>query len=528
MASPLIRVFRIRRRIAWTGYSLLALCYGWTACVGLSELPRQFRWFYALMSVALVYSCFSRPGLFSFFDLVGLMSMPRFRGAAPTTSSATSALPLIRTPVSPGCSPVKKAKIGLVLAGGGGKAAYQVGCWKALQARGVKIDAVSGTSAGALNIALIAAGDPVLAEEVWGNLSASQLVKVSVGGLPFLPLIFKRYRRQYVGDSNGRLLASLLSIIFGLGLGWLLYIYWRAALAFGTSTIDAKIIIALAGLATTFLILSVAQNFRGMFTHRVNPSYFQADRMKNLLRQLVPPGLFSRSPLTCYITLAKEAHIYDDREPPHLRRKRKWIVFRSKTGRPTPRIVYIPIYLALGDIELKHGISSVHEMLMLSGALPALFPGQWAGDSAILDGGVADNLPLSPLLELGCSRIFVIYLNPRGTDKVDGRIFETITEGGVLAKIGWHARLAVLSKRFGNVRSLVEAGDWYALPWALEGDPLLKFADNPQLCSELVHIVPSQDLGSFLTGTLNFTGAKARWLIDLGYKDMCAALDQLL
>lgn len=40
---------------------------------------------------------------------------------------------------------------GLVLDGGGARGAYQIGAWKALREAGVKIEAVAGTSVGALN-----------------------------------------------------------------------------------------------------------------------------------------------------------------------------------------------------------------------------------------------------------------------------------------------------------------------------------------------------------------------------------------
>ena len=46
--------------------------------------------------------------------------------------------------------------LGLVLAGGGGKGAYQVGVWKALSEYGLaqRVTVISGTSVGALNGAL--------------------------------------------------------------------------------------------------------------------------------------------------------------------------------------------------------------------------------------------------------------------------------------------------------------------------------------------------------------------------------------
>lgn len=57
----------------------------------------------------------------------------------------------------------------LVLAGGGGKGAYQAGVWKALTEYGIaqKVTAVSGTSVGGLNAALFAVASPEEAERLW-------------------------------------------------------------------------------------------------------------------------------------------------------------------------------------------------------------------------------------------------------------------------------------------------------------------------------------------------------------------------
>ena len=62
--------------------------------------------------------------------------------------------------------------IGLVLAGGGGKGAYQIGVWKYLRETGLEknVRAVSGTSVGALNAALFATGDLDRAEQIWRNM----------------------------------------------------------------------------------------------------------------------------------------------------------------------------------------------------------------------------------------------------------------------------------------------------------------------------------------------------------------------
>lgn len=66
---------------------------------------------------------------------------------------------------------------GIVLEGGGAKGAYQIGAWKALEEANVRIKGIAGTSVGALNGALMCMGDIKAAEEIWGNLTYSQVLE---------------------------------------------------------------------------------------------------------------------------------------------------------------------------------------------------------------------------------------------------------------------------------------------------------------------------------------------------------------
>ena len=65
-----------------------------------------------------------------------------------------------------------KMRIGLVLSGGGAKGAYEVGAIRALYDLdlGDKLKYVSGTSAGALNAAVLTRSDPALLHS-FGRLS---------------------------------------------------------------------------------------------------------------------------------------------------------------------------------------------------------------------------------------------------------------------------------------------------------------------------------------------------------------------
>ncbi|MGF7003491.1 putative acylesterase/phospholipase RssA [Lachnospiraceae bacterium PF1-21] len=67
---------------------------------------------------------------------------------------------------------------GLVLEGGGARGAYQIGAWKALHEVGVKINAIAGTSVGALNGALICMGNVEKAEAIWEQMTYSKVMEV--------------------------------------------------------------------------------------------------------------------------------------------------------------------------------------------------------------------------------------------------------------------------------------------------------------------------------------------------------------
>ena len=66
----------------------------------------------------------------------------------------------------------------IALEGGGAKGAYQVGVWRALQEAGIRYNAVSGTSVGALNGAMMAMKDLCMAERLWKDIHFSQVMSV--------------------------------------------------------------------------------------------------------------------------------------------------------------------------------------------------------------------------------------------------------------------------------------------------------------------------------------------------------------
>ncbi len=88
-------------------------------------------------------------------------------------------------------------KIGLALAGGGARGAYQIGAWKALREKGFdkQISVYSGASVGSLNAVMFAMGDYELAEKTWLSLDKDSLFNIEKH-------IYKRLLREKLNFFN--------------------------------------------------------------------------------------------------------------------------------------------------------------------------------------------------------------------------------------------------------------------------------------------------------------------------------------
>lgn len=83
----------------------------------------------------------------------------------------------------------------MVLAGGGGKGAYEVGVWLAMQDMikelNLNIDVLSGASVGALNAALFACCTPEEVDDIWAKVTPDKLLRVDI--IEKIPSIRERY-----------------------------------------------------------------------------------------------------------------------------------------------------------------------------------------------------------------------------------------------------------------------------------------------------------------------------------------------
>lgn len=99
----------------------------------------------------------------------------------------------------------KKQKIGLVLGGGGGKGAYQIGVWKALKEYKIDkyINYISATSIGSINSLLFLNGDLEKAVDVWGSINKGvALTKKSVKAIFSKRSLYSREGIIKVAEDN--------------------------------------------------------------------------------------------------------------------------------------------------------------------------------------------------------------------------------------------------------------------------------------------------------------------------------------
>lgn len=113
-----------------------------------------------------------------------------------------------KTDIVKGERKMDRKTYGLVLCGGGGKGAYQIGVWKALRELHMDgwIQSVSGSSAGALNAMLFLNGDYAAAEHVWTSIRPIQFLDIEPEGYcsreGILKLMNRELNLQHLSEST--------------------------------------------------------------------------------------------------------------------------------------------------------------------------------------------------------------------------------------------------------------------------------------------------------------------------------------
>ena len=107
----------------------------------------------------------------------------------------------------------------IALEGGGAKGAYEIGVWQTLEEAGVKYNAVSGTSVGALNGALMVMRDLPRAISCWSDIRLSKVIDLDIDLDPEEESDFKRLMQGDVElEDFHQLIPQALEIIRNRGL----------------------------------------------------------------------------------------------------------------------------------------------------------------------------------------------------------------------------------------------------------------------------------------------------------------------
>ncbi len=238
-------------------------------------------------------------------------------------------------------------KIGLVLGGGGGKGAYQIGVWRALWEAGIDtiIDAVAGTSIGALNGALFCMGDLKKAEKVWSSISPAQVLT-----------------KQDIHKCCKSLLC-----------------YEQGACAEG---------------------------------------WFSNTGLEELIHSTIAPRVLKNGARDFYVTASKLKkrpcfynYVKRHSEDNIFTRVASLLAIKLFKYQTTP--VYFDIY--------RQKTALISDILLASSAIPLIFPDITIEGEEYIDGGIEDNVPITPLYQRGIRKLIVITMEER--DKTCTRCF---------------------------------------------------------------------------------------------------------
>jgi hypothetical protein len=207
-----------------------------------------------------------------------------------------------------------------------------------------------------------------------------------------------------------------------------------------------------------------------------------------------------------YATCALEWHAWDPDNPTFS------AVIVGFDGTPIPgspffgdrQRMWLPLYLPVHDLPMEDQVKT----LLASAALPfGVVPGiEWNG-WRLVDGGVADNVPLYPVSN--ADEVFVVLLAP--------------TRNRNMAELGLTAKRWTIIDRLRRV-FLYPRPSFY-MPWRPELKAPKVIPDRaPEKFPTIRVFAPKRSLGGFLTGTLNFNGKYARRRMREGYLDTMKSL----
>ena len=276
--------------------------------------------------------------------------------------------------------------IGLVLAGGGAKGAYQVGVWQALCEMGLDriITGMSGSSIGAINALLFSSVGLDAARQVWMEATEDvflapridedgdglpdkglkHALRESAGGMaPLLPHKAARKDLDDVADSVRSDPEEPEEV--DLDAPQVVEMADRLLAAITESMTALKAVGALGKVSSKAKAANQRRAMQGLYSNR---------NLASLVNRTVPDRLqLSRTAFACVFDLMQNA----------------------------------PRYVDLGAASRDHAVDAV----LASACLPGIYAPMELDGVTVCDGGVGDNRPIKPLYDAGWRRFIVVHLN---------------------------------------------------------------------------------------------------------------------
>lgn len=385
-------------------------------------------------------------------------------------------------------------RIGVALAGGGAKGAYQVGCLQALREADVgRIAAIAGTSVGAIHGVLLATGRIDEAEEIWTRLRWRDVVRINTGRLHRLPLwCLAALKSEFSPLKVWRLSTSVTHPV-----RWRRRIYPVACAAAGVACLTLGLLlpafrvpaVVLAAVLGVYGVLAAFNTW--LRPHFLGSALLSHAPLATRLDAAIRPGDWQRvrdDGTAIFATVSQ---------------------FRPYTHRAVPWGGWVPHYARLDQMSREAMI----ETLMAGSALPGFSDVPTVDGTTRIDGAWTDNVPAAPLLfdpALDLDVALVVYL--KKTVRHRHRHNSLLGVASLLLT-------EALDGRRCHEDDLVE---WARVRWAAAGR-----RTNGRELPRVALIVPSRRLGNFFTGTLWFSPARARRFIELGRHDTERVLEQL-
>jgi predicted acylesterase/phospholipase RssA len=447
----------------------------------------------------------------------------------------------------------------LVLAGGGAKGAYAFGCLRAFRRCGIRFDAVTGTSVGALNALIWSAGAFREGRRLWSNLSfrsvypvrsrwwrrmpkplawlggfvhvAGRLIAAGARGTPHQ---LSKSTNFVIALSAGvaalfglpalrlsfRCLLALLAavdIFVALNerhqmkrtwrLTWTIAImmaYCAISLglsAYGRPPSELELDYLAVSMGIFLALMGTVLGMIYVLARRSSRAFLDNTPLASSLRAILTTRTLCT---TLYATCGVEFRAWDPDKPSYAAMVTGGVPLPGYPCVADRHRRWVPMYFAIHDLPMVDQI----KVLLASAALPfGVVPSiEWDG-KRLVDGGVADNVPLYPVAR--ADEVFVVLLEP-----IRGR---TMRELGLTPE-----RWTAIDRLYRMLLYPAPSYHMYEPP-----DPMPKrvIADRPPERFPEVHIfAPRRSIGNFLTGTLNFSGTYARRRMRQGYVDTMSAL----